>query len=64
MNPDSKQLVSGYYVVVTAHDKPSERRVKSLYPNIPTTDPDYFTRAEVEAMRDVLALVPNNLPAL
>jgi hypothetical protein len=64
MNPDSKQLVAGYYVVVTAHDKPSERRVKSLYPNIPTTDPDYFTREEVEAMRDVLALVPNNLPAL
>jgi hypothetical protein len=38
--------------------------VKSLYPNLETTDADYFTRAQVEAMRDVLALVPSNLPAL
>jgi hypothetical protein len=64
MNPDSKQLVGGYYIVVTAHDNASARRVKSLYPDLATTDPDYFTRAQVEAMRDVLALVPPNLPAL
>ena len=64
MNPDSKQLVGDYYIVVTAHDSPSQRRVKSLYPNIATTDPDYYTRAQVEAMRDVLALVPKNLPVL
>ena len=64
MNADSKQLVGDYYIVVTAHDNPSQRRVKSLYPSLATTDPDYYTRAQVEAMRDVLALVPGNLPAL
>jgi hypothetical protein len=38
--------------------------VKSLYPNLLTTHPDYFTRAQVEAMRDVVALIPANLPEL
>lgn len=64
MNADSKQLVGDYYIVVTAHDNPSQRRVKSLYPNLAATDPHYYTRAQVEAVRDVLALVPSNLPAL
>jgi hypothetical protein len=64
MNADSKQFAGGYYIVVTAHDNPTVRRVKSLYPDLAATDPDHFTRAQVEAMRDVLALVPPNLPAL
>jgi hypothetical protein len=38
--------------------------VKSLYPDLATTHSDYFTRTEVESMRDVLALVPPSLPAL
>ena len=64
MNPDSLQLAAGYYIAVTKHDEPAKRRVKSLYPDLATSDPDYYTRAEVEAMRDVLVLVPANLPAL
>ena len=64
MNPDSKQKVGNYYLVVTAHSSASERRVKSLYPDILTTDPDYYTRAQVEAMRDVVALIPANLQEL
>jgi hypothetical protein len=64
MNADSRQLVGVYYLVVTAHNNPSQRRVKSLYPNLLTTDPDYFTRAQVEAMRDVVALIPPHLPEL
>jgi hypothetical protein len=38
--------------------------VKSLYPNLATTHADYFTKVQVEAIRDVLALVPANLPEL
>jgi hypothetical protein len=64
MDQNSKQLVGNVYLVVTNHSKPAERKVKSLYPNLPTTDPDYFTRAQVEAMRDVVALIPANLPEL
>jgi hypothetical protein len=64
MNQNSKQLIGNIYLVVTNHSSASERRVKSLYPNLLTTHPDYFTRAQVEAMRDVVALIPANLPEL
>ena len=64
MNQNSKQLVGNIYLVVTNHSSASERRVKSLYPNLLTTHPDYFTRTQVEAMRDVVALIPANLPEL
>jgi hypothetical protein len=64
MNADSRQFVEGYYFVVSAHDNPSARRVKSLYPDILETDADYYTRVQLEAMRDVIALIPANLPEL
>jgi hypothetical protein len=64
MNADSRQFVEGYYFVVSAHDNPSARRVKSLYPDILETGADYYTRVQLEAMRDVIALIPANLPEL
>ena len=64
MNQNSKQLVGNVYLVVTNHSSPSERRVKSLYPNILDTHQDFFTRLQLQLIRDVVALIPPNLPEL
>jgi len=62
---DSLQLVNGYYVAVTNHSDEAKRRVKSLYPSLANTNPHYYTRAEMESIRDVLKEVQSKLlPAL
>jgi len=40
--------------VVTNHDKPDDRRVKSLYPRLATTHPDYYTEDDMKKIRSVL----------